>query len=53
MSTRLALPMSCTGPERPIAHLAGFAEILQVDEYGGYRTFADTSDTTLASSITQ
>lgn len=34
--------------ERPIAHLAGFAGILQVDGYGGYRVLADKSDVTLA-----
>ena len=31
-----------------MAHLAGFAGILQVDGYGGYRVFADKSGTTLA-----
>ncbi|MER8873162.1 IS66 family transposase [Mesorhizobium sp. M0814] len=34
--------------ERPIAHLAGFSGILQVDGYGGYRVLADKSDVTLA-----
>jgi hypothetical protein len=34
--------------ERPIAHLAGFAGILQVDGYGGYRVLADKSGATLA-----
>lgn len=34
--------------ERPIAHLAGFTGILQVDGYGGYRVLADKSDVTLA-----
>lgn len=34
--------------ERPIAHLAGFSGILQVDGYGGYRTLADKSGATLA-----
>jgi transposase len=34
--------------ERPIAHLAGFGGILQVDGYGAYRTLADKSGATLA-----
>ncbi|TPK35960.1 IS66 family transposase [Mesorhizobium sp. B2-5-4] len=34
--------------ERPIAHLAGFGGILQVDGYGGYRVLADKSGVTLA-----
>ncbi|TIW14378.1 MAG: IS66 family transposase, partial [Mesorhizobium sp.] len=34
--------------ERPIAHLAGFAGILQVDGYGGYRVLADKSGVVLA-----
>jgi len=34
--------------ERPIAHLAGFAGILQVDGYGGYRVLADKRGATLA-----
>jgi len=34
--------------ERPIAHLAGFTGILQVDGYGGYRVLADKSGVTLA-----
>ena len=34
--------------ERPIAHLAGFAGILQVDRYGGYRVLADKSGVVLA-----
>jgi transposase len=34
--------------ERPIAHLAGFTGILQVDGYGGYRALADKSGVTLA-----
>ena len=34
--------------ERPIAHLAGFSGILQVDGYGGYRVLADKSGATLA-----
>jgi transposase len=34
--------------ERPIAHLAGFTGILQVDGYGGYRVLADKSGATLA-----
>lgn len=34
--------------ERPIAHLAGFTGILQVDGYGGYRVLADKSRVTLA-----
>lgn len=34
--------------ERPIAHLAGFTGILQVDGYGGYRVLADKSDVALA-----
>ncbi|WP_108610592.1 IS66 family transposase [Aminobacter sp. MSH1] len=33
--------------ERPIAHLAGFTGILQVDGYGGYRVLADKSGVTL------
>jgi transposase len=33
---------------RPIAHLAGFTGILQVDGYGGYRVLADKSGATLA-----
>ena len=34
--------------ERPIAHLAGFGGILQVDGYGGYRVLAEKSGVTLA-----
>lgn len=34
--------------ERPIAHLAGFNGILQVDGYGGYRVLAERSDVQLA-----
>ncbi|MDH6235051.1 transposase [Mesorhizobium soli] len=34
--------------ERPIAHLAGFARILQVDGYGGYRVLAEKNGATLA-----
>jgi transposase len=34
--------------ERPIAHLAGFKGILQVDGYGGYRVLADRGDVQLA-----
>jgi transposase len=34
--------------ERPIAHLAGFSGILQVDGYGGYRVLADKNGVTLA-----
>jgi len=34
--------------ERPIAHLAGFSGILQVDGYGGYRVLADKSGARLA-----
>jgi transposase len=34
--------------ERPIAHLAGFSGILQVDGYGGYRALADKNGVTLA-----
>lgn len=34
--------------ERPIAHLAGFTGILQVDGYGGYRALAEKSGVTLA-----
>lgn len=34
--------------ERPIAHLAGFTGILQVDGYGGYRLLAEKSGVTLA-----
>jgi transposase len=34
--------------ERPIAHLAGFKGILQVDGYGGYRALAERGDVELA-----
>ena len=34
--------------ERPIAHLAGFKGILQVDGYGGYRALAERDDVQLA-----
>ena len=34
--------------ERPMAHLAGFTGILQVDGYGGYRVLAEKSGVTLA-----
>ena len=34
--------------ERPIAHLAGFRGILQVDGYGGYRVLAERGDVQLA-----
>lgn len=34
--------------ERPIAHLAGFAGILQVNGYGGYRVLAEKNGVTLA-----
>src|SRR6478609_3844146 len=34
--------------ERPIAHLAGFTGILQVDGYGGYRVLAEKSGVALA-----
>lgn len=34
--------------ERPVAHLAGFAGILQVDGYGGYRPLAETGAVRLA-----
>jgi len=34
--------------ERPIAHLAGFKGILQVDGYGGYRALAERGDVALA-----
>ena len=34
--------------ERPIAHLAGFRGILQVDGYGGYRPLADRGEVALA-----
>jgi hypothetical protein len=34
--------------ERPIAHLAGFKGVLQVDGYGGYRALAETGDVALA-----
>lgn len=34
--------------ERPIAHLAGFKGVLQVDGYGGYRALADRGDVELA-----
>lgn len=34
--------------ERPIAHLAGFAGVLQVDGYAGYRVLAERGDVQLA-----
>ena len=34
--------------ERPIAHLAGFKGVLQVDGYGGYRVLAERGDVRLA-----
>ena len=34
--------------ERPIAHLAGFRGVLQVDGYGGYKALADQGDVRLA-----
>jgi len=34
--------------ERPITHLAGFAGVLQVDGYGGYRVLAERCDVKLA-----
>jgi len=34
--------------ERPIAHLAGFKGVLQVDGYGGYRVLAERGDGELA-----
>lgn len=34
--------------ERPIAHLAGFTGVLQVDGYGGYRVLAERGDVELA-----
>ncbi|MFG1250563.1 IS66 family transposase, partial [Xanthobacter flavus] len=34
--------------ERPIAHLDGFAGILQVDGYGGYKTLAGRNAVSLA-----
>jgi transposase len=34
--------------ERPIAHLDGFAGVLQVDGYGGYRKLAQTNEVDLA-----
>jgi len=34
--------------ERPIAHLAGFKGVLQVDGYGGYRVLAEHGDVELA-----
>ena len=34
--------------ERPIAHLAGFKGVLQVDGYGGYRVLAERGDVQLA-----
>ena len=34
--------------ERPIAHLAGFRGILQVDGYGGYKVLADRGEVRLA-----
>jgi transposase len=34
--------------ERPIAHLAGFKGVLQVDGYGGYKVLAERGDVQLA-----
>ena len=34
--------------ERPIAHLAGFRGVLQVDGYGGYKVLADRGEVRLA-----
>jgi transposase len=34
--------------ERPVAHLAGFRGVLQVDGYGGYRVLAERGDVHLA-----
>jgi transposase len=34
--------------ERPIAHLAGFAGVLQVDGYGGYKVLAGRNQVSLA-----
>ena len=34
--------------ERPIAHLAGFKGVLQVDGYGGYRALTERGDVELA-----
>jgi transposase len=34
--------------DRPIAHLAGFKGVLQVDGYGGYRVLAERGDVQLA-----
>ncbi|HEY0293103.1 MAG TPA: IS66 family transposase [Hansschlegelia sp.] len=34
--------------ERPLAHLAGFSGVLQVDGYAGYRALAEKGDVTLA-----
>jgi transposase len=34
--------------ERPIAHLAGFRGVLQVDGYGGYRVLAERGEVRLA-----
>jgi len=34
--------------DRPIAHLAGFKGILQVDGYAGYRVLAERGDVQLA-----
>jgi len=34
--------------ERPMAHLAGFVGVLQVDGYGGYRALAERNAVTLA-----
>ena len=34
--------------ERPMAHLAGFKGVLQVDGYGGYRVLAERGDVELA-----
>jgi transposase len=34
--------------ERPVAHLAGFAGVLQVDGYGGYKVLAERGEVSLA-----
>ena len=34
--------------ERPIAHLAGFRGVLQVDGYGGYKVLAERGEVQLA-----
>ena len=48
--------LACSGPEQhghsvlsmPIAHLAGFRGVLQVDGYGGYKVMAERGEVRLA-----